>query len=89
MAYIFAYVIFLLYLCTRKGLTPSLSLTDVKQEDIVKFAFAIYLVIQDVRSFENTTLVNQQVPTLRGRCLFVVWAFLTALDQIRDVHFFC
>ena len=27
------------------------------------------------------------MPTLGGRCLFVVWAFLTALDQIRSAHF--
>ena len=36
MALLFASVIFFVYLCTRKGLETSPSLTDVKQEDIIK-----------------------------------------------------
>ena len=36
MALLFASVIFFVYLCSRKGLETSPSLTDVKQEDIYK-----------------------------------------------------
>ncbi len=39
MALLFASVIFFVYLCSRKGLATSPSLTDVKQEDTLKMAF--------------------------------------------------